>query len=192
MNKLFINTLIQYGGIPSDSDAVLILNAVSKHINKKMKILEYKYGIKLKLNNLSINNWDCIPKSIGIQTYAQIDGPLQGRIPIYTKTKIAIPMPTISAVTTGIPMYGNQMIASPMIGIPTIAINPFGNTNTIEDRNNNALKYLEIIKSIDTQLDELKNGTIDKSSVDKTYFDFVDLDESDSIEKLKNLLGSKV
>ena len=45
MSKLFINTIIQYGGELSDSDKVTILNVASKHINKKMKILEYTYGI---------------------------------------------------------------------------------------------------------------------------------------------------
>ena len=91
MSKLFIKTIAQYGGTYTDSqNKVVILNTASKYINKKMKILEYKHGIKLKLSELQTDNWDSIPKSVGMQTFVNIDGPYKGRIPIYTKTNINI------------------------------------------------------------------------------------------------------
>jgi hypothetical protein len=185
MSKLFINTFVQQGGNLSDSDAVVILNTISKHINKKMKILEYKYGIDLKLERLPEDNWDSIPKKIGIQTIAQIDGPLKGQLPVYTNVDFQIPTPTISTVTTGVPVtpFG------PVIGVPTIAINPFGNPNSLEDRNKKALKYLEIIKSIESQLEKLKNGLIEKKDVDTTYFTFVDLEEPDTLASLEDMIG---
>jgi hypothetical protein len=150
-----------------------------------MKILEYKYGIDLKLERLPEDNWDSIPKKIGIQTIAQIDGPLKGQLPVYTNVDFQIPTPTISTVTTGVPVtpFG------PVIGVPTIAINPFGNPNSLEDRNKKALKYLEIIKSIESQLEKLKNGLIEKKDVDTTYFTFVDLEEPDTLASLEDMIG---
>ena len=52
MSKLFINTIIQHGGDLSTSDQVAVLNVIAKHINKKMKIIEYKYKIQLKFEKL--------------------------------------------------------------------------------------------------------------------------------------------
>lgn len=186
MSKLFINTIVQYGGNLTNNEKVVILNAVSKHVNKKMKILEYKYGIKLKLSELPLDNSDCLPKSVGIQTFAQIDGPIKGQIPIYTKANINIPTPSISAVTAGVPItpFG------PFVGVPAVAINPFGNTSTINERANRANEYLQIILGIDKELDDLKNGLIDKSKINTKYFEFLDLDEPDPIDDFKNLLNN--
>lgn len=187
MSKLFINTIVQYGGDLTNNEKVVILNTVSKHINKKMKILEYKYGIKLKLSELPTDNWECLPKSVGIQTFAQIDGPLKGQIPIYTKANLNIPTPSISPVTAGVPItpFG------PVVGVPAVAINPFGDANTFDERANRANKYLEIIAQIDNQLSNLESGLIDKSKVDKKYFEFLDLDEPDPIDDFKKLFGVK-
>lgn len=187
MSKLFINTILQYGGEPNSSEKVVILNTISKHINKKMKILEYKHKIKLKLSQLPIDNWDSLPKSVGIQTFAKIDGPLKGQIPIYTKTNLNIPTPSISSVTAGVPItpFG------PVVGVPALAINPFGVANSFDERVNRANKYLEIITQIDEQLDNLEKGLIDKSKVDTKYFEFVDLDEPDPIDDFKELFGVK-
>lgn len=186
MSKLFMETLIQYGGILSDNDEVVVLNTVSKHINKKMKILEYKYQIKFKLECLPEDNWDSIPKKIAVQTMAQIDGPIRGQIPIYTNVDFQIPTPTINAVTTGVPItpFG------PVIGVPGIAINPFGNPNSLEDRNKKALRYLQVIKKIIEDLENLKNGLVEKKNIDTTYFSFVDLEEPDDLNKLEDMLGS--
>lgn len=185
MSKLFINTIVQYGGNLTNNEKVVILNAVSKHINKKMKILEHKHGIKLKLSELPLDNWDCLPKTVGIQTFAQIDGPFKGQIPIYTKTNIDIPTPTISTVTTGVPItpFG------PVVGVPAVAINPFSNANSFDERANRANKYLEIITQIDDQLENLKEGKIDKSNINTKYFSFLDLDEPDPIDEFKELFG---
>ena len=185
MSKLFIKKIIQRGGNLSDTEAVNVLNTVSKNINKKMKILEYKYGIDFKLGRLPEDNWDCVPKRIAVQTVAQVDGPLRGQIPIYTNVNFQIPTPTIGAVTTGVPItpFG------PVIGVPTLAINPFGNPNSLEDRNKKALKYLEIIKNIESQLAKLKNGEIEKKNIDVTYFSFVDLEEPETLASLEDMIG---
>lgn len=183
MSKLFIDTLVQYGGTLTDKDAVVVLNTVSKHINKKMKILEYRCEIEFKLQRLPEDNWDCLPKKVAVQTMAQLDGPFRGQIPIYTNVDFQIPTPTISTVTTGVPIspFG------PVIGVPGIAINPFGNPNSLEDRNKKALKYLEIIKKIETQLDNLKKGLIEKKDIDTTYFSFVNLEEPEDISHLDEM-----
>ena len=185
MSKLFIKKIIQSGGNLSDSEAVKVLNTVSKHINKKMKIFEYRYGIDFKLGRLPEDNWDCVPKRVAVQTIAQVDGPLRGQIPIYTNIDFQIPTPTIGTVTTGVPItpFG------PVIGVPTLAINPFGNPNTLEDRNKKALKYIEIIKGVESQLEKLKNKLIEKKDVDTTYFNFIDLEEPDTLASLEDMLG---
>lgn len=185
MSNLFINTIVQYGKELNNNDKVVTLNAVSKYINKKMKILEYKYGIKLKLSQLPTDNWDCLPKNVGIQTFAQIDGPLKGQIPIYTKTNLNIPTPSISTVTAGVPItpFG------PVVGVPALAINPFGDANTFDERAIRAEKYFEIIMYIDEQLDNLQKGLIDKSKVDTKYFEFLDLDEPEPIDGIKELFN---
>jgi hypothetical protein len=191
MSKLFVKTINQYGGELSDSDAVVVLNTVSKHINKKIRILEYKYGIKIKLQPLPENNRDCLPKSVGFHGIAQIEGPLRGQIPFYTNVNLAIPTPSLTPVMTGVPI-GPIGSISPMIGVPGLAINPFGNQNSLEQRNKNALKYLGIIKTITEQLEQVNSGTMTKDSVDKTYFEFVDLEETDPIEELEKLLNKKL
>lgn len=197
MSNLFIKTIVQYGGNLTESEKVVMLNTISKYINKKMKILEYKYGIKLKLSNLPIDNWDILPKSVAINTFANIDGPLKGQIPIYTKANLNIPTPTISPVTVGVP------VGVPVVGVtgvhsmtgiasvPGLSINPFGNANNLEERIQNASKYFDIITDIDNQLDELKNGSIEKKKVDTKYFEFVDLEEPELTDELNNLLEKK-
>lgn len=191
MSKLVIKKFIQLGGKLSENDIVKALNAISKQINIKMKKLEYNYKIKFKLPFLSENNSDCIPHTIPIQTMVKIDGPLKGQLPMYTNTTLAFPTPSISQMTTNIPLspFG------PIVGIPTIGINPFGKTNTLLDRNAKAVKYLEIIKYLEKKLDELNksdNKEIFKKSIDKTYYNyfiFVDLPESeDTVNSLENSL----
>jgi hypothetical protein len=81
---------------------------------------------------------------------------------------------------------------NPMIGVPGLAINPFGNQSSLEQRNKNALKYLGIIKTITEQLEQVNSSTLTKDSVDKTYFEFVDLEETDPIEELEKLLNKSV
>ena len=185
MSKLFIKTIAQYGGTYTDSqNKVVILNTASKYINKKMKILEYKHGIKLKLSELPTDNWDSVPRSVGIQTFANIDGPLKGRIPIYTKTSINIPTPQITPVTAALPITPLGPLG-PILGVQGLAVNPFGNSTTIDERINMAVKYLNLIADIDGQLEQFKNGEIEKSNIDKKYFDFVDLEEPDISDNLK-------
>lgn len=176
MSKIFLNTILQHGGTLTNSEKVTILNDVSKHINKKIKILEYTYGIKIKLEPLSTDNYDSLPKNISIATVAKIDGPVRGEIPIVTSAQISLPTPTISQVTTGIPLtpYG------PILGVPAIGINPFGNTSSLDEKNKKAIKYIEILRSIKSQLE---NPLLDKEKLDKTYFDFVDL-EPDEIDEI--------
>ena len=91
---------------------------------------------------------------------------------------------SVPCIGIGVPGIG--------MGIPSMGIamntNPFGYTNTIQERNVKALKYLEIIKFIESQLNEFTNGKIKKTDVDTTYFDFVDLDESADFEKLADAL----
>ena len=185
MSKLFINTIIQHGGDLSTSDQVAVLNVIAKHINKKMKIIEYKYKIQLKFEKLPENNNDCLPKKIGIQGIAQFNGPISGQIPYYTNTEITIPSPTISQVTTGIPLtpFG------PIIGVPSLAINPFGNFNKLEERIKKANENLKIIIELNTKLE--KGDKIDNSDPLKKYFDYVDLDESDVLDEISKILDKK-
>jgi hypothetical protein len=183
MSKLFINTITQYGGKPTDSEKVVILNTISKYINKKMRILEYKHAIKLKLSELPTDNWDSVPRSVGLQTFANIDGPFKGQIPIYTKTSINIPTPQITPVTTAVPITPLGPIG-PVVGVTGLAVNPFGISNTFDERVARASKYLEIIDEINTQLEQVANGDIEKSQVNKKYFDFIDITEPDPIDDL--------
>jgi hypothetical protein len=188
MSKLFLNTIIQHAGTISDRDAVTILNVVFKHINKKMKKIEQEHRIKFKLTQLPENNSDCIPMTVGLNTMVQVDGPLKGQIPMYTNVNIQLP--TIEPVTTFVPTL-NPFV--PVVPVPGIEINPFGNTHSIKDRNKIGLKYLNIIKNIESSLIDLKNGKINKSQIDKQYFTFVDGDDgnsdsSDLIEKIKKNL----
>jgi hypothetical protein len=186
MSKLFIKTIIQYGGDLSDADKVAVLNILAKKINMKMKIMEYTYKIQLKLEKLPESNGDCLPKKIGIQGIAQFDGPLRGQIPYYTNTEFSIPTPTISAITTGIPLtpFG------PIIGVPGLAINPFGNTNTLEERIKKANETLEKIIQLTEKLktsDETGNKIEDSDPL-KKYFTYVNLEDPDVIEEIKKIL----
>lgn len=188
MSKLFINTIIQHGGEFTNKEKVSILDVVSKSINKKMKILEYKYGIQLKIERLPERNGDCLPKQIGIQGIAQFDGSFRGSIPYYTTTNIAIPTPTISTVTTGIPLtpFG------PVIGVPSLAINPFGNVDRLDDRIKKATETLKKISELNNNLDELKNENkkMDNSNPLKKYFDYIDLNEPCNNEELEKILSN--
>lgn len=187
MNKIFLDTIIQHGGKHTDSEKVVILNKISKYINKKMKILEYSHGIKLKLSILPMDNSDCIPKKIGFQTFVNIDGPgqIKGQIPIYTETNINYPTPQIYPITTILPI--NPYV--PYVGVPGFALNPFGETNTLNERINKASSNLKIIGEINDQLEQLKKGLIEKSKIDKKYFDFIDLDEPEPIDGLDEFLN---
>lgn len=188
MDKLFIKTLVQHGGDLSNNDKVVILNTISKHINKKMKRLEYEFAIKLKLQPLPTNNWDCIPMTFGMNTMVQVNGNLQGQIPMYANVEVAMPpRPTITPVIRSVPLtpYG-----FPAIGVPALAVNPFGSANTMDERIARANKYLDIIQQIQT---ELSADPLDETKVDKKYFDFIDLgdeDEDDAvIKELNDKLG---
>lgn len=187
MSVLFLEKIIENEEKLSKSEKVMILNIISKHINKKMKILEYKYGIELKLKRLPEDNSDCIPRTMGLQTFAQIEGPIRGSIPIYTNTQINIPSPTFSNITTPVPItpYG------PIIGVNSIGINPFGNVVTLDKRIEIAAETLIKIKNIDIELGKLVNKEIKENSVDKTYFKFIDLDEPETYEEIKKLLNIK-
>jgi hypothetical protein len=186
MSKSFINTIIQNGGELTDSKKVEALNIISKAINKKMKIIEYKYGIQIKLNKLPESNADCIPKKIGIQSFAQINGPFRGQIPFYTTTEIA--MPSISTVTTGVPLtpFG------PFIGVQGLAINPFGTTaDKLDERLKKADETLTKLLEIRTELEKKKTegkkcADIDSKEEIKKYFDCVDLEDPASDEEIIN------
>lgn len=185
MSKLFVDTIIQHGGDLSDADKISVLNIASKAINKKMKILEYKHGIVLKIERLPINNYDCLPRKIGIQGVTVIDGPIKGHMPFYTQTNISIPTPTLSPITTGVPLtpYG------PVVGVPSLGINPFGNTNKLKDRIEMANKVLDIIKEID---EKLSSGIeIDSKDPLCKYFEKVDLEEPEFSEEMKKILEKK-
>jgi len=148
-----------------------------------MKIIEYKYGIQLNLEKLSENNNDCLPKKIGVLGMAQFDGPFRGQIPYYTNTEITIPSPVISTVTTGIPLtpFG------PIIGVPNLAINPFGNFDKLEDKIKKANITLKIIIDLNTKLE--KNDKIENSDPLKKYFDYIDLDEPATLEEIEKILN---
>lgn len=185
MSKLFVDTIIQHGGDLSDADKVSVLNIASKAINKKMKILEYKYGIQLKLEKLPESNADCLPKKLGIMGVAQIDGPLRGQIPYYTTTQISIPTPTLSTVTTGVPIspFG------PIVGVPTLAVNPFGNLNRLDDRIKKATETLETLVKLN---EKLETGVkIEDSDPLKKCFTYVDLEEPETFEEIKKILEKK-
>ncbi len=183
MSKLFVETIIQHGGDLSDADKVAVLNIVAEYINKKMKKLECKYEIKLKLEKLPVNNTDCLPQKIGIVGTAQIDGPFKGSIPYYTNTEIAVPTPTISTITTGVQLssYG------PVVGVPTLAINPFGNINRLDERIKKATETLEILVKLN---EELKNDIkINDANPLKKYFIYDKFDEEELVEKIQNILN---
>jgi len=170
----------------SDKDLVKILNVTSKIINKKMKIAEHKYGIKFKLEPLSIDNGFGLSRNINISTVAKINGPIKGEIPINTTVNFDPfpPVQTISAMNIGVPL---TPFGGPIINYPTIALNQFGNRNSIEYKNQQALKYLEILKKVTSNLEALNSNSINKKDIDKTYFNFVDLDENNDDDELYNL-----
>lgn len=193
MSNLFINSIIQGGSSVSNEEKVKILDLVSKQINKKIKNLEYKHGVKFKFAKLPESNLDCIPRKIGIQTFAQVEGPYRGQIPIYTTAEIAMPVQVpvqvqvpVSVPYLGIPIssYGfNQAY----MGVPGFAISPFGqSTSTLEDRIKKAKETLEIIIKITEKLKNKKCGDIAQTDSVKKYFDCVDLTEpADSDEELQ-------
>lgn len=197
MSKLFIDTIIQHSGDLTEKDKIAILNIVSKHINKKMKILEYKYGIQLKFAKLPENNYDCAKKKIGFQTVAQITGPVKGEIPFYTTREISVPTPTVSAITTGIPLnpYGQYGLYNPVVGVPGLAINPFGsNSNKLEDRLKRANELILKLKQIENKLKNTECKDISNSDSVKKYFDCVDLDlnEDNTWEEINNILNKNI
>lgn len=187
MSKLFIDTVIQHGGDLSNKDKVSVLNIVSKHINKKMKIIEYDYKIKLKLDKLPENNSDCMPKTVGIQSVANVNGPIKGQIPFYTTTQLAVPSPNISTVNTAVPLtpFG------PVVGVPSLAVNPFGNSGNLDNRIKKANETLEIMKKITLQLDKFNNKEIEEKDLDKKYFEFINLndDEEKTMEEIEKILN---
>lgn len=189
MSKLFINAIIQHGGKLSESEKISVLDVVSKHINKKMRIIEYKYGIKLKFPKLPENNSDCARRKIGIQTMVNVDGPIKGTMPIYTTTEL--PMPTISPVSMGVPLtpFG------PYMGVQGLAINPWGNGgNVLEERIKKAKETLEKIIKIENDLKANKDsGKKCKDISANKDFECVDLeppcsdeDIEKELEKIKN------
>ena len=190
MSKIFIDTIIKYAKDLSDSDKVAVLDIVAKHVNKKMKKLEYEYKIKLKIDKLQENNRDCIPIKLGIQGITQIDGPFRGQIPYYTNTQIAIPSPTISTVIAGIPLtpFG------PILGVPGLAINPFStssSTSSFDVRIKKVQETLEIINNLKEKLSKLGDKKIDDKDELKKYFDYVDLDEDKPEEEVYKILCKK-
>jgi len=214
MSKLFINTITQHGGKLSKNDEITILNSISKHINKKFKILEYTCGIKIKLEPLQQDNSIGLPTNIIVSTTAQINGPIKGTIPINTAIPFSIPTPTIIPVTTGVSInpFGS------VLGVPALAINPYdnyslgnyssgnyssgnyslgnyssgnyssGNYSSIEDKIKKAKKYFDIYLSISSQFEDFNIGKIKKDEIDTTYFDFVDLEDPGPIDGLEKLI----
>ena len=185
MSKSFINSIFQEGGELTKEEKVKTLDEISKGINKKMKIIEYDYAIKLKLNKLPESNDDCIPKKIGIQSFAQINGPIKGQIPFYTTTEIA--MPSISTMTTGVPLspFG------PFVGIQGLAINPFGTTaDKLDERLKKAKETLTKIIEIRAELEALKaegKPCTNSKELVKKYFDCVDLKDETDEELMKKI-----
>lgn len=194
MEKLFINTIIQHGGISTNHELITALNIIFTQINNKMKKLEYKHAIKLKLPQLPTNNWDCIPMTVGVDTMIQVNGPLKGQIPMYMNTQIAIPTPVIAPVPVPVPMTaplitpgGLGMGVGMGVGMGMGMGLDFSSSATkIENRVKRAEEYLIIIAKIDS---DLSSPDLDKSKVDKKYFDFVDFGDEKSIDKLKKILG---
>jgi hypothetical protein len=171
MSKIFLKTIIQYGGEYSLEDKITILNEICKVINKKIKKYEEHFGIDIDLKPLSENNFDCSPASVPMQGVAVIDGPIKGEIPYYTNVEIDIPVPQIVQTITPVPLtpFG------PVIGVPGIGVNPFGSSsNSYENRLQICIKYLRIIQKICNELNQVITGTGIKTldSVDKCYFEF--------------------
>lgn len=200
MSKSFINSIFQEGGELTKEEKVKALNEISKAINKKMKIIEYEFKIKLKLNKLSESNDDCIPKKIGIQSFAQINGSIKGQIPFYTTAEIA--MPSFFPMTTGIPLtpfgindpYKNSFvnfIGGPFVGIQGLAINPYGTTaDKLDERLKKAKETLTKIIEIRAELEALKaegKPCTDSNPTVKKYFDCVDLKDEDDEELMKKI-----
>lgn len=195
MSKSFINVILQKGngnenGKLCKADKVKALNEISKAINNKMKKLEYEYKIKFKLNKLPESNEDCIPKRIGIQSFAQINGPIRGQIPIYTTAEIA--MPSISTVDMGVPLtpFG------PFVGVQGLAINPFGTTadrlnERIKKAQDTIEKVIEIKKAFEDKLPNNNNDNtpceeiINKNPDLKKYVDCVKFGDEIDEEELK-------
>lgn len=185
MSKLFIETINQYGGKLSNSEKITILNVVSKQINKKMKILEYKYGIKLKIQRLPVDNHDCLPQKINMPGVAIIDGPIKGYIPTYTQTNIVVPTPVVTPYTLPVPLtpFG------PVVGVGTLGINPFGysTTSKLDERFKKANEILSIIKNISEKLSCGVNiGNDDPMS---KYIEKIDLEEPATFDDIKNELA---
>lgn len=172
MSKSFINSIFQEGGELSKEEKVKALDEISKAINKKMKIIEYEFKIKLKFNKLSESNDDCIPKKIGIQSFAQINGPIKGQIPFYTTAEIA--MPSYFPMTAGVPLtpFG------PFVGIQGLAINPYGTTaDKLDERLKKAKETLTKIIEIRSELETLKAEDKPCTDSKSKYFDCIDLKE---------------
>jgi hypothetical protein len=188
MSKIFIDTIIKYAKDLSDSDKVAVLDIVAKHVNKKMKKLEYDYKIKLKIDKLQENNRDCLPIKLGIQGIAQIDSPFRVQIPYYTNTLLEVPSPTISTVIAGMPLTP----LGPILGVPGLAINPFSSsTSSFDVRIKKVQETLEIINNLKEKFIELKDTKMNDKDDLKKYFDYVDLDEDKPEEEVYKILCKK-
>lgn len=165
MSKSFINSIFQEGGELTKSEKVKALDEISKAINKKMKIIEHNLPIKLKLNKLPESNNDCIPKKIGIQSFAQISGPFNGQIPFYTTAEMPTYSPAIvgMGVGLGFPLnqygqYGQLSPFGPFVGVQGLAINPFGTTaDKLDERLKKAKETLTTIINIRNEFTKLKD-----------------------------------
>lgn len=171
MSKSFINSIFQEGGELTKSEKVKALDEISKAINKKMKIIEHNLFIKLKLNKLPESNNDCIPKKIGIQSFAQISGPFNGQIPFYTTAEMPTYSPAIVGMGMGVGVgvglgfplnqygqYGQLSPFGPFVGVQGLAINPFGTTaDKLDERLKKAKETLTTIINIRNEFTRLKD-----------------------------------
>lgn len=192
MSKLFIENINQYGSGLTRNEVITILNDISKQINKKFKNLEHNHKIKIKLEPLPVSNNDAMPRNIAITTMVNVKGPLRGSFPIQTVVPVSMPVPTIVPAVSGVPLspFG------PVLGVPGYAINPFGSHSSVKDKITKIKDYLDKYTKMKSDLEKLdKLGGPTRDSIDKTYFDFVDLTDpaeseiKDGIKKIDDYLS---
>ncbi len=173
MLNFFFKTIIQYGGnnTLTNDDKITILNQICKAINVKIKKYNEHYEINIDLKDLPLNNWDCSPTSIPIQSVAVVDGPVKGVIPYYTNVEIDFAVPEIVPTITPVPLSPR----GPIIGVPGIGvgINPFGSSsNSFKNKLNKCKKYIDILKQISTDLEDVIAGKKNINNICKDYFKF--------------------
>lgn len=144
MKKLHVNNKLKnilYGGTMSDADIVKELNDIAVIMNNKLKFLEAYYDIKIKYEPLPTNNSDALKNSTTVaESTSIVVGPFGEILPVTTVLEFSTP--------SYIPIMAPVLTPMGIIPVPTLAVNPFTPSDTIEKRCEKFKEYVRIYEEI--------------------------------------------